>query len=167
MRRIMFALLATSLALVLVPTHAAQPSGGAVSLARPTVRWGGGPMTGDGITGQLIEVGQDLGADLCNPDACDDFKLTISVPQSYWKRVFGGVAIAAEWDGADNDFDLFVLNSAGEVIARSTQEGSASEVVALVAPRPGSYTVRVVAFSVSNARYRARASIVQERGSKG
>jgi hypothetical protein len=162
MRRAHLILVALAVALAVAPSHAAQPGKGAVSLARPTARWSGGPMNGNQVTGILVEQIQDL----CNPGVCDDFKLTISVPLAYWKRAFGGVAIRVDWDSMDNDFDLYVFNNAGDPVASSVQGNTTSEATFLFAPNPGAYTVRVIAFNTNNARYRARASIVQERGSK-
>lgn len=162
MRRVLFVFLASVLGLALASTQAAQPSSGAVSLARPTVKWAGGPLNGNEITGNLVEQIQDL----CNPGQCDDFKLTISVPLAHWKRVFGGVAIRVDWDSADSDFDLFVFNNAGDQVSSSAHGNTTSESTFLFSPKPGTYTVRVIGFTVSNGRYRGRASIVQERGAK-
>lgn len=83
---------------------------------------------------------------------CDHYALTVDVEPTYWNTRDGGVDVSITWaDGAD-DFDLYVYDSAGMLVASSAQGGTTSE-LAVVSKPSGAYEVRVVPFLVTDSGY--------------
>src|SRR3954464_11611204 len=127
---------AVLLAPAAVPAGAADPSSGTVTDAATSVTWSWGPCAVAHPTGAT-------GDPTCNAvTVCDDYALHVSTPPGYG----GGhqLAISVQWANTAADFDLYVLNAAGQVIGSSAS--SADPELVLLPPDSGDYTVRVVPY---------------------
>jgi hypothetical protein len=58
----------------------------------------------------------------------------------------GRMTVHIEWGNPDTDWDLYVVNSAGEVVTQSASFGDTTEDAVLVDPPPGNYVAHVVNF---------------------
>jgi hypothetical protein len=103
--------------------------------------------------------------------ACDHFYLTVNVPPSYWDTHTGGAEIEIHWLTADDDYDLYVYDSAGLEVGRSGAGGTTSEKVFIQnASDNGAtydYEVRVVPFlivSVPTSKADGSATFVSQAG---
>jgi hypothetical protein len=124
-------------ALSFVPAEAAIPAGGSVTDTSPTVTWTAGPFLVPNDTGLL-------GDPICaTATPCDDFSLTVSTPAGYGDT--HTLRVDVSWPTAGADFDLYVLDATGTVVA-SAASSSDPEAV-LLPPTSGVYTVRVVPFT--------------------
>src|SRR2546427_4378180 len=136
------ALVFTALAIGTLSTSAsaATPSSGTLSTSMTTTAW----------TGQSYVAAEVAVPDECPAAAdpvnlvCDHFFLTISLDPLFWDHNTGQVTIRITWASADNDFDLYVYDPNGGVVATSAQGGTTVEEVALQAPPPRPYQVRLV-----------------------
>ena len=116
---------------------AATPSSGAITTAAPSVTWSAGPFVAPNATG-------NVGAPVCaSAEMCDDYALHVSTPPGYGTG--HQLWISVSWPSAAADFDLYVLNSAGEIIGMSAS--SADPELVLLPPDSGDYVVRVVPYA--------------------
>ena len=109
--RLFVAFALSSLAALLgLLSFAASPSSGTLSPGNPTITYTGGPFTiptnaTDSATGPVT----------CNAAApCDDFALTIDIPQSYKDaNPDGFVKIEVSWidPSGQQDLDIFLTNN--------------------------------------------------------
>jgi hypothetical protein len=58
----------------------------------------------------------------------------------------GRMTVHIEWGNPDTDWDLYVVNEAGEVVTQSAAFGDTTEDAVLVDPPPGNYVAHVVNF---------------------
>jgi hypothetical protein len=58
----------------------------------------------------------------------------------------GRMTVHIEWSNPDTDWDLYVVNAAGEVVTQSASFGDTTEDATLFDPPPGQYTAHVVNF---------------------
>jgi hypothetical protein len=58
----------------------------------------------------------------------------------------GRMTVHIEWGNPNTDWDLYVVNSAGEVVTQSASFGDTTEDAVLVDPPPGDYVAHVVNF---------------------
>jgi hypothetical protein len=58
----------------------------------------------------------------------------------------GRMTVHIEWGNPETDWDLYVVNSAGEVVTQSASFGDTTEDAVLVDPPPGEYVAHVVNF---------------------
>jgi hypothetical protein len=121
-------------ALVIPGGYAASPASGTVSGGATTATWTGGPFT----TSNPNPIGLCLQLD----PACDRYSLTIQPPGGGFN-----VQIAIAPSSPGDDYDLYVYDEAGTRVASSATE-SGSESVTLANPAGGTYSVRVLAWSV-------------------
>ena len=95
-------------------TDAAIPGQGTISDTATSTSW----------IGQVYPASVVALPDQCPPAAdpanliCDHYLLTVDVPESYWDTHTGGAQVQITWADANNDFDLFVYDSAGNQVAR-------------------------------------------------
>lgn len=113
--------------------QAAEPSGGDLSSARDEVTWSGAPL-----------VSNPAACATDSDPACDHFRLTISSRSV--KRAFIAIAPAEGFEA--DDYDLFVYDPSGTLIA---QDASADGYESVVIENTGAayYEVRVQPFTVS------------------
>lgn len=131
----------------------AEPNLGTLSDTNGTVSWSGlidGPTLAPSDPGQCGGVALErylAGASRM----CDRFTLFLNLPADTWAQTPGSVEFAIRWDDYDSterDLDLYVLDSSGAVVAKSSGMDSEAEVAFLHAPPNGLYDV-VVAASTS------------------
>jgi hypothetical protein len=152
-RRSTFCAAAASIALVAVavpPVLAASPDSDSLTARHPRVEWSGGPLTGTYNQGT------------CAAPSCDEFTIRSAVPASYWAKMPGGIAIKIGWADTNEELDLYVLDSTGNVVTSSQLGGVDSQQVFLADPAPGAYVVQVEAFYAVNLLYSGTAAVVRE-----
>jgi hypothetical protein len=59
----------------------------------------------------------------------------------------GRMTVHIEWGNPETDWDLYVVNEAGEVVTQSASFGDTTEDAVLVDPPPGNYVAHVVFFA--------------------
>ncbi len=123
-------------AAVVSSAQAATPTSGSISDTSGPVQWTAGPFAAANVSGSAGDVA-------CGPQLCDDFPLHVSTPAGYGSTHQLTVKVA--WAQAAADFDIYLLDSTGAVVA-SAASSSDPEVV-VVPPTTGDYTVRVVPFA--------------------
>lgn len=116
--------------------QAATPASGSLSETSAPVQWTAGPFAAANASGAAGDV-------VCAPQLCDDFPLHVSTPAGYSDT--HQLTIKVDWPLAAADFDVYLLNATGAVVA-SAASSSDPEVV-VVPPTTGDYTVRVVPFA--------------------
>ena len=132
---------------------ASSPNEGSVSDSSTSVSWGGGPFVAPNTTGTA------LGAPDCTaPQSCDDFTLHVSTPAGYGDS--HSLKIDVRWPTTAADFDVYVLDGAGNTVGTSASSADPEEVV--IPPTTGTYTVRVVPFLPLGDSYTATATLVDQ-----
>lgn len=141
-----------------VAAHAAAPPGGTLALTGSrTLSWQGQSYTNASVPDPSH----------CPPQAqdpqnrtCDHFDITVDVPASYWQgNPDGGVPVSINWPGANDEFDLYIYDSAGHEVAESTN--STAPNAAIIPNASGLYHVLVVPYSVAASGYTGTANIPQ------
>jgi hypothetical protein len=136
-----------------IPAGAADPTSGTVSDANKSANWAGGPFVTANVSGLALEQ-----PDCTAPDSCDDYTLTVDTPAGYGDS--HNLQIKASWPTAAADFDVYLLDGAGNVV--STAASSADPETIIVPPNSGTYTVRVVPFAPLGQSYSATAALVDK-----
>ena len=92
---------------------AADPAAGTLNApsgsGTASVSWTGGPYT---------VVTPDPVACVSSAVNCDEFTLTINAPGNYWATHEGDVTIEISWASSADDFDLYVYDSAGQLVGQ-------------------------------------------------
>jgi alpha-glucosidase len=123
-----------------LPAFSATPASGSLSGSAATVNWSGGPYTA---------VATDTSS--CTTLNCDTFYLTINTPSGFFASLpKDEVQIRITWLGATNEFDLYLFDPSGNVLASSAQFLETYEEID-AGPLPnGTYKVVVVAWQTVN-----------------
>ena len=136
------ALLAGAAATVLVAqglsgADAATPTSGSVTSTAPTTTWTAGPFATPNVTGTATDP-------VCGaPTLCDDFTLNVSTPAGYGSG--HQLTISVGWPNSAADFDVYVLDAAGNAVGTSASNADPEQVI--LSPNSSRYTVRVVPFN--------------------
>src|SRR3954471_13554164 len=129
--------------------RAATPSSGTVNDTTRSVAWSGPAKTASTKTSPVTLTQTDIDASCSLPGAfCDDYALNAGFTADYWKTHAGGVTVSVTWSLSTDDFDLYVFDPGGNIVASSGQSDSTSE-VATIPSAVGQYTVRVVYFNTT------------------
>lgn len=121
----------------LVGADAATPTSGSISPTAPTATWTAGPFAAPNVTGTAGTV-------VCGaPTLCDDYTLKVATPAGYGSG--HRLTISVSWPNSAADFDVYVLDSAGNTVGTSASNADPEQVV--LPPNSGTYTVRVVPFT--------------------
>ena len=129
---------------------ASTPSSGTVSDTSTTTTWSGGPFAVPNVTAQVNGT-----PDCTAPDSCDDFALHVSTPAGYGAD--HDLHIKVSWPNSAADFDVYVLDQAGNVVGTAASSADPEQVT--LPPTSGDYTVRVVPFAPLGQSYSATASL--------
>ena len=134
---------------------AAVPSSGTLSPATPLLEWeGSGPYVIPSAVGnEVCETGEQ----------CDDYALTIDLPADYATTTPNAkIRIEVSWGTPEADFDVFILNAAGEDISDSAAATGANPEVYEFAAKPGqqTYTVRVKPFLPLGSNFSGKVSLI-------
>ncbi|MEK6807191.1 MAG: hypothetical protein AABY95_11155 [Pseudomonadota bacterium] len=137
---------------------AATPASGELTDASGPIVFTGGPFVVPNPTSDVN--GLAGGPVVCEPMLmnCDEFALTVAIPEKFRKDeknkkevvqialTFGGAT--PELD-AQADFELYILDAAGEPFAESVSGSGAPETVTLPLKQfpDGAYTVRILAYN--------------------
>jgi hypothetical protein len=133
------------------PAQSATPASGSVTDTAPATSWAGGPYVVPNQTGVA-------GTPQCGTPAtvCDDYALTVTVPAGY--DATHQLKVSAAWPNTAADFDLYVLDPAGQTVASSAS--SADPETVLLPAVSASYTVRVVSFTPLGDTFTGTASLI-------
>ncbi len=128
-----------------------SPSAGTLTNSSGARTWSGGPFAVPNATGNVSGT-----PDCSVPQSCDDYRLTVRTrPGTDDTRE---LKIVTSWKTTGADFDVYVLDQAGNVVA-SAASSSQPETVTMP-PTSGVYTVRVVPYLPLGSGYTAKASLV-------
>jgi len=125
------------------------PAAGTVTTTS-SASWTGGPFLVANVTGTAGAV------DCSAPQSCDNYALTVSTPAGTGDT--NDLKISVSWPNTAADFDVYVLDSAGNQVASAAS--SADPETVIMPPTSGSYTVRVVPFAPLGQSYSATAAVV-------
>jgi len=128
---------------------ASTPTAGTVDATHPVASWGGGPFVVPNTTGTAGDP------DCTAPQSCDDFTLKVNTTAAYGSQ--HNLKIDVTWANSAADFDLYVLDAAGNTVSTSASSADPEEVV--MPPTTGTYTVRVVPFAPVGESYTAKATL--------
>jgi len=132
---------------------ASAPTEGSISDTSPPVSWGGGPFVAPNATAQASGL-----PDCTVPQSCDDFTLHVSTPAGYGDT--HSLEVDVSWPQPSADFDVYVLDPAGNPVGQAASSADPEEVV--LPPTTGTYLVRVVPFLPLGQSYTAKASMVDQ-----
>ena len=143
-------LLVAGLTAAVGSADAATPASGTLTPTSPTLTYTGGPFLVSNPSGTAGTV------DCTAPMSCDDFGLTVATPAGYGTA--HSLRIKVAWTNTVADFDVYLLDArTGREVAASAS--SADPEVVLTAPDSGSYTVRVVPFTVAGDSFTATVAL--------
>ena len=150
MTAIAIAAIAAVVAAGAVAATGSTPSAGTLTDTSGPLTWTGGPFAVANVTG-------NAGPPDCTlPQSCDDYTLTVATPAGFGDT--NNLKIQVSWPNTAADFDLYVLDSAGNTVASSAS--SADPETVIMPPTSGTYTVRVVPFAPLGQSYSASAAMV-------
>lgn len=135
----------TTLSVICGTAPAATPTSGTLSQANQMVPWTGGP---------LLPTAASTCGGPANP-ACDNFALTIMPPSFGFKVKITLTASAVD------DYDLEVYDPSGTLLASSGGAAGSPEIIQLLSPAAGTYTVSASPYAPVTA-YTAVAEIIAD-----
>lgn len=131
---------------------AATPTSGTLTTTSPTTTYSAGPFVVPNPTAQSGSV-------ICNAATpCDEFNLAVTVPAGY--NTAHNISVKIEWPNTAADFDLYVLDSAGNEVKSSAS--SSDPEIAVFPALSGNYTVRVVPFAPLGDSFKGTLSLVDK-----
>ena len=142
-----------------LPLFAATPTGGALNSPASagqssSVTWSGGPYTG-----------ATADPSVCTTVTCDSYTLNVNVPATFYSSNPNyTIQVGINWASSTNDFDLYVHDSAGNVVCSSGQGNTNFELADCGQLPAGAYTVQVVAFTTVSASYNGNATLGHRPG---
>src|SRR5689334_8734209 len=140
-----------------LPLSAATPVGGtlnppATAGQSSSVSWSGGPYTG-----------ATADPSVCTTLTCDSYTLNVNVSAMFYSSNPNySIQVGINWTSSTNDFDLYVHDSAGNVVCSSGQGNTNFELADCGQLAAGTYTVQVVAFTTVSATYNGNATLGPE-----
>src|SRR3954467_11891742 len=91
-------------------SQAATPPSGNVSTAAPNIAWDFAPV----VAGQFTNPGLQ---DVCPPGVCDNYDLTVSLPQpadTFYQTMTATLTLHYEWTSSvGTDMDMFAISPSG------------------------------------------------------
>src|SRR4051812_13389685 len=100
---------------------AATPPSGNISTATPNLAWDFGPV----VAGQFTNAGIQ---DVCPPGVCDNYDLTISLPQpadTFYQTMTATLTLHYQWtSSAPTDMDMFALSPTGAEYGPGNPDGT-------------------------------------------
>lgn len=153
LKRILFAVIAVALSLggslgLLSPTVTVHADSGTITTTNTTVTYTHGPFF---VSNPTDTVNSDGNPTCGTATPCDDYTLNVNVPAG--TDATSQIKVAIQWPVAAAEFDLFVVNSAGQYIAAN--ESGADPTVVYIPAIAGTYTVRVDPFNPAGQTYTA------------
>jgi len=132
--------------------YGATPASGVLSGTTGAVSWSGGPFTA---------VATDTSS--CTAVNCDTFFLNLSTPAGFFTtHPNDEVQIRITWQGTTNEFDLYLFDPSGNLLASSAQAFETFEEID-AGPLPnGTYKLVIVASQTVNVSYAGTAQIAAD-----
>ena len=120
-----------------------------------TLTWSGGPMTGtNGVGGVLTQ---------CTSLTCDTYNLTVNVPSTFYaSNPNYSVQVGINWASNTNDLDLYIYDSAGNLVCSSTQGLTNFEAADCGQLASGVYSVQVQDSATVNNMYSGQITLGPE-----
>jgi len=147
-----YSMLFLGLLLAALPAHSAIPASGTLTGTVGVVNWSGGPYTA---------VATDTSS--CTTLNCDTFFLTINTPANFFtSNPKDEVQIRITWQGTTNEFDLYLFDPSGNLLASSVQAFENYEEIDAGPLPPGTYKVVIVASQTVNVSYAGTAKIASD-----
>ena len=145
-------LLVSALLTASAPAFSATPGSGTLAGATAPVNWSGGPYTA---------VATDTSS--CTTLNCDTFYLSVNTPAKFFTtNPTDEVQIRITWQGATNEFDLYLFDPSGNLLASSVQAFETYEEID-AGPLPnGTYKLVIVASQTVNVSYSGTAQIAAD-----
>ncbi len=145
-------LLLCALLSVSIPAFSATPANGTLTGTSSSVNWSGGPFTA---------VATDTSS--CTSLNCDTFFLNINTPAGFFTTFPNDeVQIRITWQGVTNEFDLYLFDPSGNLLASSVQSFETFEEID-AGPLPnGTYKLIIVASQTVNVSYSGTAIIAPD-----
>ena len=136
-----------ALVMAIPDARAATPSFGSLSPATPAIQYDAGPFTS-------LNPSPQLGTPDCSlfPNSCDDYTLNVTVDAAYMAMNPNHVVtITISWPLAQNDFDIYLMNTATEQVITTSASSGDPEIISFT-PIVGttSYRVRTLAYLAAN-----------------
>jgi hypothetical protein len=142
-------LLLSALLVPVFPAFSATPATGSLTGTATPVGWSGGPYTA---------VATDTSS--CTALNCDTFFLTINTPSGFWASLPNDeVQIRITWLGSTNEFDLYLFDPSGNLLASSAQFLETYEEIDAGQLPNGTYKLVIVAAQTVNVSYSGTAQI--------
>lgn len=152
-------LFVTALVAMATAAMAATPSSGTLSTAGATVNWSGGPWTGNTPDNSPVGV-VTIGNLACTSLTCDNYNLQVNIPSNFYSTYPNyEVQIGINWASDLNEFDLFVYDSSGNLVASSSQGFATDEFIDAGQLPAGNYTVYIIPSPAVNATYTGMAAL--------
>jgi hypothetical protein len=128
-----------------------------------TVTWSGGPLTGSNAA---FSTGlNDPIPGICGPlMQCETFNLVVNLPATFYTTCPScGVQITVNWPLLADDLDLYLFDSAGNIMFFSAQIATNSEFIDAGSLPNGTYQVVVsTGTAAANVAYTANAAMIKE-----
>lgn len=120
-----------------------------------TLSWSGGPLTGTNGVGGVLTA--------CTSLTCDFYNLTVNVSSTFYSSNPNySIHVAANWSSSLNDIDLYILDSAGNVVCSSTQGNTNFENADCGQLASGQYTVQIASSTTVNTTYTGQITLAPE-----
>lgn len=141
--------------LALPAARASSPPGAQLSSASAVVRWSGSTPLAYAPpvhTPATCPVAAQAGA-------CDTFSLEVALPPGTFTHPGDGVFVAIRWATDFDQWNLYVYDASGSLVASGFQLDSNAQAVLIPHPANGVYQVVAVPFYQEAQRYRGEASV--------
>ena len=133
------------------------PTNGSATLA-----WSGGPITGAMSYLSLAE-GQVGLSPSCDATQCDLYNLTVNLPAGFYATYPNySVHVTINFGNDIQDLDLYVFDSAGNLVGASATGGTSAEDAYLGQLPSGNYQIQVVPASAAAATYTGAVTLAPE-----
>jgi len=145
-------LLVSALLTATAPAFSATPASGTLAGATTPVNWSGGPFTA---------VATDTSS--CTTLNCDTFYLSVNTPIKFFtSNPIDEVQIRITWQGASNEFDLYLFDPSGNLLGSSVQAFETYEEIDAGPLTNGTYKLVIVASQTVNVSYSGTAQIAAD-----
>ncbi|MDQ6694688.1 MAG: S-layer homology domain-containing protein [Chloroflexota bacterium] len=127
-------------------SYASTPSGGRLTDTQRSLAWQGAQY----LAGTVV-----ADRSLCSvPGRCDSYGLFVQLPAGYTLTQQISMTVLITWTNSMDDYDLYVLDPAGDVAASSASGAGTSEQAVVICPQTNvTYTVQVVPSTILSAPF--------------
>lgn len=127
--------------LAAAPAQAAEPPAGTLTPTSGDLVYTGGPFVVPNLSPQVEPICEDDG------QTCDVYALTVDLPADYLQRFPGSeIHLRVEWPSPEADFDVYVRDASGEVVAQAASSSNPELAVFPALPGTQTYRLEVIPF---------------------